>query len=556
MCVVGRCSPACLYDEIRESHRFSHSQLESRYGSQKGYLNEDLLRCLTSTMKGLWHVLMRQFGSKGVLLVVAHCSPACLYDEMRESHRFSHSQLESRYGSQKGYLNEDLLRCLTSTMKGLRHVLMRQFRSKGVLLAVAHLRACMMRWENHTVSRIRSWSPDMGPRSVYLNEDLLRCLTSTMKGLWHVLMRQFGSKCVLLVVAHCSPACLYDEMRESHRFSHSQLESRYGSQKGYLNEDLLRCLTSTMKGLWHVLMRQFGSKGVLLVVAHLRACMMRWENHTVSRIRSWSPDMGPRKGTWMRTSLDVWLAQWRDFDMSWWDSLGQRVCCWPLLTCVLVWWEKRITPFLAFAVGVQIWVPEGYLNEDLLRCLTSTMKGLWHVLMRQFGSKCVLLAVALLRACMMRWENHTVSRIRSWSPDMGPRKGTWMRTSLDVWLAPWRDFDMSWWDSLGQRVCCWPLLTCVFYDEMRESHRFSHSQLESRYGSQKGTWMRTSLDVWLAQWRDFDMSWWDSLGQSVCCWPLLTCVLVWWDERITPFLAFAVGVQIWVPERVPEWGPP
>ena len=99
------------------------------------------------------------------------------------------------------------------------------------LLLTWHRRACMMRSENHTVSRIRSWSPDMGPRSGYLNEDLLRCLTSTMKGLWHALMRQFGSKDVLLVVAHLTPPCLYDEIRESHRFSHSQLESRYGSQK-------------------------------------------------------------------------------------------------------------------------------------------------------------------------------------------------------------------------------------------------------------------------------------------------------------------------------------
>ena len=63
---------------------------------------------------------------------------------------------------------------------------------------------------------------------------------------------------------------------------------------------------------------------------------------------------------------------------------------------MLVWWDQRITPFLSFAVGVQIWVPE---------------------------------------------------------------VGTWMRTSLDVWLAQWRDFDTSWWDSLGGRMCCWLLLT-------------------------------------------------------------------------------------------------
>ena len=276
-----------------------------------------------------------------------------------------------------------------------------------------------MRWENHTVSRIRSWSPDMGFRKGTWMRTSLDVWLAPWRDFDMSWWDSLGQRVCCWPLLTCVLAWWDEKISPFLAFA---VGVQIWVPEGYLNEDLLRCLTSAMKGLWHILMRQIGSKDVLLAVAHLRACMMRWENHTVSRIRSWSPDMGPRKGTWMRTSLDVWLAPWRDFDMSWWDSLGQRGCCWPLLTCVLAWWDERITRFLAFAVGVQIWVPEGYLNEDLLRCLTSTMKGLWHVLMRLFGSKGVLLAVAHLRACMMRWENHTVSRIRSWSPDMGPRR--------------------------------------------------------------------------------------------------------------------------------------
>ena len=336
-------------------------------GPRSGYLNEDLLRCLTSTTKGLWHVLMRQFGSKDVLLVVAHLTPPCLYDEIRESHRFSHSQLESQiWVPEVGTWMRTSLDVWLAQRKDFDTSWWDSLGRRMCcwLLLTWHRRVCMMRSENHTVSRIRSSSPDMGPRSGYLNEDLLRCLTSTMKGLWNASMRRFGSKDVLLVVAHLTPPCLYDEIRESHRF----LSFAVG-------------------------------------------------------VQIWVPEVG----TWMRTSLDVWLAQWRDFDTSWWDSLGGRMCCWLLLT-----WHRRACMMRSenhTVSRIRSWSPDmgprsGYLNEDLLRCLTSTMKGLWHALMRQFGSKSVLLVVA-----------H---------------------------LTP----------------------PCL-YDEIRESHRFSHSQLESRYGSQK-----------------------------------------------------------------------
>ena len=111
----------CLHDEIRDSYRFSHSQLESRYGPQRAWMR-DLLRCLMSTW-GIMRACLSMVGccawfhgswrfACGRLLDDARCM--CLHDEIRDSYRFSHSQLESRYGPQGAWMR-DLLRCLMST---------------------------------------------------------------------------------------------------------------------------------------------------------------------------------------------------------------------------------------------------------------------------------------------------------------------------------------------------------------------------------------------------------------------------------------------------------
>ena len=107
---------------------------------------------------------------------------------------------------------------------------------------------------------------------------------------------------------------------------------------------------------------------------------------------------------------------------------------------MLVWWDQRFLPFLAFALESR-YGPQGAWMRDLLRCLMSTwgimraclsmvawcawFHGSWRFACGPFLDA---------NACMMRSEIPTVSRIRSWSPDMGPKGPEW-GTSLDVWWA-------------------------------------------------------------------------------------------------------------------------
>ena len=225
-------------------------------------------------------------------------------------------------------------------------------------------------------------------------------------------------------VSRCQ--CLHDEIRESYRFSHSQLESRYGPQGAWMR-DLLRCLMSTW-GIMRACLSMVGwcawfhgswrfACGRLL---DANACMMRSEIPTVSRIRSWSPDMGPKGPEW-GTSLDVWWAH----EGSW----GHDYCKHGRMMCMIRWF--------------------------------------WR-------SACGRLLDA--NACMMRSEILTVSRIRSWSPDMGPKGPEW-GTSLDVWWA----HEGSWGHDYCKHgrmmcvipwflaLCMWPVSRCqCLHDEIWE----------------------------------------------------------------------------------------
>ena len=99
------------------------------------------------------------------------------------------------------------------------------------------------------------------------------------------------------------------------------------------------------------------------------------------------PDMGPKGPEW-GTSLDVWWAH----EGSW----GHDYCKHGRMMCMIRWF--------------------------------------WR-------SACGRLLDA--NACMMRSEIPTVSRIRSWSPDMGPKGPEW-GTSLDVWWAHEGSWGHAW----------------------------------------------------------------------------------------------------------------